>query len=495
MAAAGRRPAAWLLVLATTLLPACGKQGPPLAPLVQQPARIGDLAVRRLGATVYVRFTIPDANQDGSKPADLERVEVYAFTAMRAAAGGDLKNATLVATLPVRRPPRPEQAEQHKEPGQPAAAKPAAPPPPLAPGFDQGAVAVVTETLTAASLVPIVAAVGRTGGAPSAGAPPGAPPGGGRGGGGRPGGGRGGGARAAGARGQATEEGEEEEGGGAASLEPALSLTGPIALPLVGPVAQRPLSRFYVAYGISRKGQKGVASQRLGVPLVPPLGAPGPVTFTLGEKAVSLAWTAPSGIPGPVQQPAGETALRSTSRGLSARVAVAYNVYDVPAPGTAAGPAPALAMPTPLNDKPLDEPAFEDTTFEFGKQRCYAVRAVETIGNGAIEGDPSPVACVTPGDVFPPPAPTSLAAVASENAISLIWEAVDSRDVAGYLVLRGEAPGDKLEAITPAPIRETTYRDASARPGVRYVYAVVAVDTATPPNRSALSNKVEESAR
>jgi hypothetical protein len=30
---------------------------------------------------------------------------------------------------------------------------------------------------------------------------------------------------------------------------------------------------------------------------------------------------------------------------------------------------------------------------------------------------------------------------------------------------------------------------------VRYVYAVVAVDGATPPNRSAMSNKVEETAR
>jgi hypothetical protein len=30
---------------------------------------------------------------------------------------------------------------------------------------------------------------------------------------------------------------------------------------------------------------------------------------------------------------------------------------------------------------------------------------------------------------------------------------------------------------------------------VRYVYAVVAVDKASPPNRSALSNTVEETAR
>ena len=91
--------------------------------------------------------------------------------------------------------------------------------------------------------------------------------------------------------------------------------------------------------------------------------------------------------------------------------------------------------------------------------------------------------------------PPSLAAVAGEGAISLIWKGVDAPDLAGYLVLRGEAPGGELTPLFDAPLRESTYRDTTAKPGVRYVYAVVAVDRATPPNRSALSNKVEETAR
>jgi hypothetical protein len=62
-------------------------------------------------------------------------------------------------------------------------------------------------------------------------------------------------------------------------------------------------------------------------------------------------------------------------------------------------------------------------------------------------------------------------------------------------VLRGAAPGDTLQAITPAPIRDTTYRDESVRPGERYVYAVVAVDTAVPQNVSGQSNRVEEASR
>ena len=62
-------------------------------------------------------------------------------------------------------------------------------------------------------------------------------------------------------------------------------------------------------------------------------------------------------------------------------------------------------------------------------------------------------------------------------------------------MLRGEAGSGTLTAVTTAPVKETTYRDTDVRPGVRYVYAVVAVDTATPQNVSVESNRVEETAR
>ena len=99
---------------------------------------------------------------------------------------------------------------------------------------------------------------------------------------------------------------------------------------------------------------------------------------------------------------------------------------------------------------------------------------------------------MTPADTFPPAAPTGLAAVGSEGAISLIWEASTEADLAGYLVMRAEA-GGAPRPLTPEPIKETTFRDATAARGVRYVYTVVAVDTTG--NRSTPSNAVEETAR
>ena len=102
---------------------------------------------------------------------------------------------------------------------------------------------------------------------------------------------------------------------------------------------------------------------------------------------------------------------------------------------------------------------------------------------------------MTPVDTFPPAAPKGLAAVSGSAAINLIWDANTEADLGGYVVLRGEAPGDTLQPLTPQPIRETRYRDTTVQPGARYVYAIVAVDRASPPNRSAQSNKVEETAR
>jgi hypothetical protein len=434
-----RRAASVLLsgLLTAGLLAGCGKKGPPLAPEIKTPGRVTDLSARRLGDTVFVRFTVPAANQDGSQPVDLEAVEIYAYTAMRAAEGRDLKSATLLATVPVRQPISPDDEERWKKAG--------APPPPN-PGEAPGAVVVVTETITPDLLVPL-----------------------------RPAGGRG-----TRAEPSVPEPGPEAESG---------AESGALALPLTGPVVPRLPSRFYMAYGMSRRGLRGPVSTRPGVPLAVPPAAPPAPAAEVSEKAVTVTWPAPASQRKPVQEPAAGDVLKSTPRGQLPRTAVTFNVY-LASPGDA-----APTQPAPLNEKPLEGLSFADTAYVVGTPRCYVVRAVEGSGAASIESPPSPATCVTPVDTFPPPAPGSLAAVASEGAISLIWEAVEAADLAGYLVLRAESGGAPLQPLFDVPIRETTYRDATARAGVRYTYAVVSVDTAVPRNVSAPSNRVDESAR
>jgi hypothetical protein len=62
--------------------------------------------------------------------------------------------------------------------------------------------------------------------------------------------------------------------------------------------------------------------------------------------------------------------------------------------------------------------------------------------------------------------------------------------------LRGRTGDATLQTLTPSPITETRYRDATVTAGETYVYAVVAVDDRVPlPNVSGESNRVVETAR
>ena len=416
-----------LLCLAAAGLAAagCGKKGPPLAPLARVPGRAMDIAARRTGDVVAITFTIPSANIDESKPADIARVDVYAYTAMAQNDVRDTKRMTLAGTVPVRKPLEPEAEDAKKKPG---------PPPPLEPGESQGAAVTVTETLTAEMRVPLA---------------------------------------------------PDEKARVVPEAQPVSWFDTPLVPPLTGPVPRDEPRRFYVVYGVSRGGDRGGASPRPAVPLGAPPAPPLRPRLTTTERGIVVDWDTPPGARLPYQEPAGEGVLRATQRGMESAAPLVYLVYRGP---TAEGKAR-------LTEKPVAARTFTDPDVEFGVERCYDIRTVRIQGIVTLESEPSPAACITPADAFAPPAPAALVAVAGEGAISLIWRGVDASDLAGYLVMRGEAAGGELTPLVDAPLRESTYRDATAKPGVRYVYAVLAVDRATPPNRSALSNKVEETAR
>ena len=152
-------------------------------------------------------------------------------------------------------------------------------------------------------------------------------------------------------------------------------------------------------------------------------------------------------------------------------------------------------MPQLLNMTPLTTPAYSARRVEFGLEHCYAVRTLDVVGGLDVRSGLSAQTCVTFVDTFLPAAPQGLRAVGSEGAVSLIWQPNDEEDLIGYLVLRGLPPSETLQPLTPEPVPENTYRDATAEPGVRYIYAVRAVDTATPPNLSPLSDQAGDAAR
>ncbi len=151
-AACGRGARRRLLPIAAavaSLLPlaACGKKGPPLPPLLKLPAPPPDFAVERRGGEVRLRFTVPSANTDGSRPANIDHVDVYGFTGPAPLTDDQLlRFGTKVATVAVKAP---------KDPG--ATTEPDEPPeePDLTEeGLDQGAVAELTEPLAPEDFTP-----------------------------------------------------------------------------------------------------------------------------------------------------------------------------------------------------------------------------------------------------------------------------------------------------------------------------------------------------
>jgi hypothetical protein len=149
----------------------------------------------------------------------------------------------------------------------------------------------------------------------------------------------------------------------------------------------------------------------------------------------------------------------------------------------------------PINPMPLAALSFTESV-EFERELCYTVRPVRGVAPNAVEGDASPANCFTPVDLFPPAPPARLVAVADEGGISLIWEPNAEPDVAGYMVLRGEASDATLQPVMTTPVAEARFRDTHVSAGKKYVYAIVAVDSRLPvANVSGESNRVEETAR
>ena len=107
------------LVVAVPCLSACGKKGPPLPPLVKLPVAPADLTAVRRADTVELQFTVPSANTDNTRPANVARVDVYAFTGPATVSEADvLKLGTKVASVAVKAPRDPDVTFDPDDPEQ-----------------------------------------------------------------------------------------------------------------------------------------------------------------------------------------------------------------------------------------------------------------------------------------------------------------------------------------------------------------------------------------
>jgi hypothetical protein len=430
---------------------ACGKKGPPLAPIVHIPAAVETVEARRQGNDVSLTVTVPSKNIDGSVPVDVARIEIYGYTGNTAPPRSRfLEVGTLVGTITV-----PEQKPD---------APPSEAPPPGTPV--PGGQATIRESLTPDALV-------------------------------------------------------------AKPIPPApITRNDPRPLPPVPgitPVVEAgPLRRFYYALAFSPRGRPSpppgtIAELRLTLLPEPPAD----VKATYGADAVRLEWEPSGGLIGslfervlspelsPLENPVPEASTEPPAPALL-QGPTRYNVYRDLAPleettSKSAEPVsppaspkpPGAGAPAPINPAPLDTLNFSDPLIGLdGRRRCYVVRSLRGDGAQTVEGLPSQPRCVEPVDDTAPEAPTRLSAKAGDGDITLEWEPNAEPDIAGYLILRGEAGDATLTPVTDTVVTETRFVDRTVRPGVRYIYAVQAIDSHLPrPNVSVESARVEETAR
>jgi hypothetical protein len=488
------------VITLTACAVACGRKGPPLAPLHVIPVAPANMTVGRVGDEAQIRFDIPSTNVNGPGPVALDRIEVYAATvaagAVRPANRELLTSKYRVATIAIKPPPVEGETPPESPPGD---TRPSA-----------GERTTFVEDLTTEKLQPVFttlppkpSAAATAGAAPTtqpaaATSPPGATPG----------------TPPATTAATPPTQPAEPAAPGAAGVLPVTQPAVPAAPGAAGvaPVAQPPVSpaapgasgvapveaalgdvlpgaptalpevpgtapaaaaaaiaavpalpnypaRLYAVRGVTKSGRPGPPSTRVELPLVEPPAAPPVPAATSTETAIVLTWSP-----------------------QTSATPIAYNIYKV---GSA----------DPINPAPVAEAKYERGGVTFGTEECFTLRAVEKVSTVSLESTPSQPVCLTPRDTFPPAAPKGFSIVAGPGTMNLGWDANTEADLAGYVVLRGEAPGDTLQPLTPAPITATSFEDKTVKPGVRYVYAIVAVDKATPPNRSAASTRLEETAR
>jgi len=434
-------PFSWALIAALAITGAgCGKKGPPLTPIVRVPAVVESLTPRRVGGDIYVTFTVPKTNIDASAPASIARIELYAATALTPPTRARfLEIATLVGTVPV------APAADPANPGAVVEPNPKA-------GAFQGTAVTVRDRLTQDAM--------------------------------------------------------------RARELPVLEAERRAALPTTAVVAPRPtvLRRFYMAIPFGVRGLPGPRSQVVELPLTTLPEPPTGLEVTTSATTITLRWEPSGGLIGwllnralPVEASPIADALPPRPVAVPAPVTsdlpagpTRYNLYLEMAPDPLLLPPPTAAAmpwnataPKPVNATPLAVLTYAEPIVLDERERCYSVTAVL----GTVESEPTPRACVTPIDIYPPAAPSGLDAVAGEGAVELIWDPNGEADLGGYIVLRAEAGGDTLLQLTATPISATRYADRTVTPGVSYTYVVRAVDNRVPlPNMSDPA-EVSETAR
>ncbi|MBK9165640.1 MAG: fibronectin type III domain-containing protein [Acidobacteria bacterium] len=220
--------------------------------------------------------------------------------------------------------------------------------------------------------------------------------------------------------------------------------------------AGQPVRLRYAVRYVNASGQKAAFSNFfLLEPASKVAKAPTVLQTELSQEDVRLTWEAPAANIDETTPPniIGYNVYRSESREAAAKL---------------------------LNQRPIADPDFRDTTFEFEKSYFYFVRTV-SLGTGgeSVESSASSIIEISPKDTFPPSAPRSITIAASPASISIFFPANPENDVVGYTIYRSEdsnAPLDRWTRVSPELLERTTFEDTRVESSKTYYYYITATD-------------------
>lgn len=472
--------AALAVVLA---LAACGKEGPPTPPLRAVPAPAKDLAVRQRGTHVLLSFTYPQTTPGGAALNGVTKVEVY--------------EAVLQPPPPLKEKAKPPEKKPASSKG--SSAKAAA---------STSATAAPGAGGTGAAGPSGEAGVGVTGGAVTAGGTTAA--------------GAGAPAGSAAAGGSAAASAGAGGGAGAGGTSTGTTTPAAAAAPSTPPMPSPLDPRQYEGLAKVRLTltSKELGAATLGNQLIIDLPLPEPL-----PAATAAAPAAPAAVAATAKATAGAPTAAAPRAGAASAPAAAGPTHDyavraygpqgdrsafsnqvmlipkVPPPspeGVTVSPqadgilAAWKAVPNVggyavyrraaterFSSKPLalaraGETRHLDQTARFGQSYIYSVTAVdakEPLVESAIKAEQE----IHYVDVYPPPVPEELVAVAEAGRARLVWRQSEAPDLGGYIVYRRSGKGDFVR-LTAKPITATNYVDTAVASGQGYDYRVTAID-------------------
>jgi hypothetical protein len=215
----------------------------------------------------------------------------------------------------------------------------------------------------------------------------------------------------------------------------------------------------YAVEVLNRNARGGGVSNRVHVPAITTLPAPGDLAAELTDDGVVLTWTA-----------APES---SNSAGVQHRYRI-YRHDESSGKDAVAGELP-LGEPGPVH--------FTDSGLAWEQTYLYRVATVSVIkrpdSEVQVEGDDTSPVRVVAHDVFPPSVPAGLQAAFSGEGqkpfIDLVWAPVMNADLAGYNVYRLEADGSATK-LNSELVKAPSYRDITISSGKTFTYSVSSVD-------------------